>query len=241
RIDGPQSFEGTTDEQGRLLHDDVVPGDYTLSFDVTIELPDGPVVDTYETPLPVLDKGAGAPQVRLLGAVPRVRLARIGGLLFETNKSFLLPASVAVFERLRELYAENDPAELLVVGHTDTTGEPDINDPLSLERAENTVAFLRDDVDAWLAMYEPNVPAARRWGDDEDQAMLFSMPDFESKPPNEDPVRWFQRTRGLAVDGIAGPKTRRQLITEYMRLDGASLGGDAPEFDITITSHGCGE
>ena len=87
-----------------------------------------------------------------------------------------------------------------------------------LERADNTAAYLRDDVDTWLAMFDSSVPQKRRWGDAEDDAMLFSMPDFETKPPEEDPLRWFQRTRGLKIDGIAGPETRRQLITEYMAL-----------------------
>jgi hypothetical protein len=41
------------------------------------------------------------------------------------------------------------------------------------------------------------------------------------------------------MDGVAGPKTRRQLISEYMGLDNASL--KSPEFQIKITPHGCGE
>jgi len=242
RIEGPQSFEGTTDDQGRILHESVLPGDYTLKFDVTVDLGDGaPIVETYETQLVTLPMSAGAPQVRLIGAVPVVHLARFRGLLFQKNKSFLLPSSVEALDLLREVYALNNPAELLIVGHTDTTGEPSVNDPLSLERAKNTAAFLKDDVDAWLAMYGTSVPETRRWGPAEDRMMLAAMPDFPSKPPNEDTVRWFQRTRGLQVDGILGPITRRQLITEYMAKDGVSLGGETEGLDITITCHGCGE
>lgn len=240
-IDGPMPFSGTTDERGRLMHDNVLPGDYELRFELETDLGEGPIVQALETQLVVLPAGAAEPEVRLLGAVPRVVLARLKGLFFETNKSFLLPPGKGVFERLRELYAENEPSFLLVVGHTDATGEPSINDPLSLERADNTIAFLKDDVDTWLAMYEDSVPEARRWADDEDQAMLSSMPDFGSRRPDEGPVRWFQRTRGLKLDGIAGPETRRQLVTEYMALDGVALGGEEPEFDIELSSHGCGE
>jgi hypothetical protein len=240
-ISGPLSFSGKTDANGRLLHDPVLPGDYKLSFEVEVDLGEGPIVQKLETPLVVLRSGDPGPEVRMLGALPRVTLARLKGMFFDTNKSFLLPASTAVFERLREVYADNDPSELLVVGHTDTTGEPSVNDPLSLERAEKTVAFLKDDVDTWLAMYETSVPEKRRWGSDEDQAMVFSMPDFATRPPDEEPLRWFQRTRSLKIDGIAGPETRRQLITEYMALDGVSLGGDEPAFDIQVTAHGCGE
>lgn len=127
-----------------------------------------------------------------------------------------------------------------MVGHTDTTAQPSINDPLSLERAKNTAAYLTDDVDAWLSMYETSVPTARRWGAHEDTLMLESIPDFGSKSPDEDGVRWFQRTRSLEVDGSIGPETRRQLITEYMAVDGTSLNSPR-EFDIEISLHGCGE
>jgi len=240
-IDGPQSFSGETDEDGRLLHENVLPGDYTLSFEAPVDLGDESVDQSLETQLVVLEPEDPTPELRMLGALPRVVLARLKGMFFDTNKSFLLPASTAVFERLRSIYAENEPADLLVVGHADTTGDASVNDPLSLERADNTRAFLEDDVDTWLAMYDTSVPSKRRWGSAEDDAMVFSTADFATKPPEEDPISWFQRTRGLLIDGIAGPETRRQLITEYMALDGVGLGGDDPEFDITITTHGCGE
>jgi len=40
---------------------------------------------------------------------------------------------------------------------------------------------------------------------------------------------------GNVVDGIAGPKTRRELITEYMSVDGTTL---PPTLDVTVI--GCG-
>jgi hypothetical protein len=49
-------------------------------------------------------------------------------------------------------------------------------------------------------------------------------------------VRRYQETRGLSVDGIIGPDTRRQLVTDYMALDGTAL----PD-DIEATTHGGGE
>jgi hypothetical protein len=171
--------------------------------------------------------------------VPRIVLSRLRGLFFETNKSFLLPAALSVFDRVRDVYRANNPAELLIVGHADTTAEPSINDPLSLERSKNTKAFLEDDVDTWLAMYETSIPEARRWGKNEDGLMLASLEDFPRRSSDEDPVRWFQRTRRLEIDGDAGPKTRRVLVREYMALDHASLVGD--DFQITSRAHGCGE
>ncbi len=81
-----------------------------------------------------------------------------------------------------------------------------------------------------------NRAGEKRWGAKEDQRMLASLPDYGSRPPNEGPVWWFQRTRGLVQDGIAGPQTRTQLITEYMAHDETTLPSQA-----SLTTHGCGE
>jgi len=231
-ISGSESFSGMTDIEGRLLHEGVFPGDYELK----LTLQDQAVT----CPLLVLDKNASGPQVRRLGSIPFVQLARMFGMLFETDKNFLLPSALPSLREIRQLYEASNPSELLIVGHTDTTGDPSHNDTLSLERADAVAAYLLDDADAWLARYEPGVAETKRWGDREDVLMLTAMPDFPTRPAEEDAVRWFQRTRNLEMDGVAGPKTREQLVKEYMRLDGVSLA-DEPDLQINITTHGCGE
>jgi hypothetical protein len=196
-------------------------------------------IDPLVTPVVVLERGTGSPQVRRLGAVPSCVLARLTGPTFETSKSFLLPGAIDRLGRLASLYAANAPSELLIVGHADTAGGRALNDALSLERAENMAAFLQDQVEIWLKMYDEPLPISRRWSAHEDALMLRALPDVEQKPAAESLVRWFQRTRDVSVDGIAGPITRRQLITEYMALDAARL--DDKELAIRITTHGCGE
>jgi hypothetical protein len=127
---------------------------------------------------------------------------------------------------------------VLVVGHADTRGTEAYNDTLSLARAKATVAYLEDDAETWFQFYSDPDPK-RRWGKVEDRLMIRSMPDFRTKGRDEDPVSWFQRTRNLSIDGVAGKETRNALISEYMSLDGTSLS----EFDelISPVAHGCGE
>ncbi len=234
-IDGPMQFGGTTDAAGRLSHDAVFPGDYTLSLTVTFAEGDDQQTDVYQSPLLVLAPSEANPEVRLLGAVPRVVLARLR-LLFDTGKAFLLPSAMPCIRDLREIYRDNVGSKLLVVGHTDSAGSSDSNDSLALARAKATIAFLDDDVDGWLAFYDAD--GEKRWGDGEDRLMLMSMLDFVSKPSGDDAVSWYQQTRHLQVDGVVGPQTRRQLVTEYMSLDGASLSDEG--IDIEATAHGCG-
>lgn len=169
---------------------------------------------------------------------PRVVQADLKGLWFATSKCFLLPPARHSLQGVTDLYAQNHENDVLIVGHTDRAGTPQYNDPLSVERAESVAAYLKDDVDAWLAWYEAGKPAEKRWGADEDTAMIRALAEEsgETIPADEGDVKWFQRTRGLEVDGDAGPVTRRALVTEYMGLDGTTL----PE-DITPVCHGCGE
>jgi flagellar motor protein MotB len=242
QIDGPTTFDGKTDENGRAFHDEVLGGDYTLKLQ--LDFPPEFEIDPQSLviPLVTLAPAESAPQIRLIGAAPHVELARLMGAFFETNKSFLLPDGVACLAQIESIYRDNNPSKLLVVGHTDTTADAAINDPLSVERATNMAAFLRDDVDAWLKMYDASVPAARRWGSREDQAMLGALNDDDVDGPveiGETGIRKFQRSRCLSVDGVAGPQTRRQLLREYMALDDATLAD--PGFVIPVTAHGCGE
>ena len=167
---------------------------------------------------------------------PRVTCVMLIGAHFDTNKCFPLPAATEGMRRLVEIYADYRQGELLVVGHTDTSGEPDYNRELSLERAEAMVAYLKDDADAWLAHYDKSRPEAKRWGAREDQAMLAALPDGAQHLVAKQPWKSYQASRGLEPDGIRGPNTRKQLIADYMALDGTTL----PE-GITPIAHGCGE
>src|SRR5690606_11320318 len=84
----------------------------------------------------------------------------------------LLSSAVPSVREIPKLYERHPESKLLLVGHTDTSGEAWTNDPLSLERAESMAAYLMDNVDAWLARYATSVPVSKRWGAVEDQHMV---------------------------------------------------------------------
>jgi outer membrane protein OmpA-like peptidoglycan-associated protein len=174
--------------------------------------------------------------LKTLAIVPRVTLVRLVGLLFDTDKSFLLPSALSDMADLHEVSDEHPDSELLVVGHTDTSADPATNDPLSLERAESVIAFLRQDIDTWLKRYDSKIAAKHRWGSNEDQQMLLSLPGMLQRPSGEDPVSFFRRTRAVQEQGAVGPETRRTLIEEYMSQPEPILPDDTP-----LTAHGCGE
>jgi hypothetical protein len=166
---------------------------------------------------------------------PRAVVCRFSGLVFDTNKNFLLPGSIPLLKALQRIYTQRPDNKLLIVGHTDTSGEVEYNDKLSLERSQAVEAFLKRDHATWLKRYETSVPESARWGDLEDRQMIGSLPAGDSD--EEEPVRAFQASRQLEkVDGICGPKTREVLVKEYM-----TLGPEKLPDTITTTLHGCGE
>ena len=177
---------------------------------------------------------------------PRVFLGRMTGLLFDTNKTFLLPHSLGGIRGLRRFFDGHPGMQVLVVGHTDTVGAPESNVTLSNERAHSISAYLQDDVEAWMEYY-PGRPGSAHWGVTEDQLMLSELRDgsapFYAGPNNgvldtatRDAVKRFQQSKGLAADGTPGQNTRRALVTAYMQIPDTTL----PPGTV-VQTHGCGE
>jgi len=66
-----------------------------------------------------------------------------GSLLFASGKSNLLPAAKRRLKEVADAIIQNDPgAQLLVEGHTDSKGSAELNDRLSLQRAESVRSYL---------------------------------------------------------------------------------------------------
>jgi OOP family OmpA-OmpF porin len=63
-------------------------------------------------------------------------------LYFETGNENLVPESQAAIEAVFADIGRRRTAEIVVTGHTDTVGQPDFNDRLSLQRAETIAQLL---------------------------------------------------------------------------------------------------
>jgi outer membrane protein OmpA-like peptidoglycan-associated protein len=172
------------------------------------------------------------------GSPTRVRLI---GMFFELNKCFLLPTAMEGIQKARSIFDGHPSGQVLVVGHTDSSGPSAYNNELSLERSRAVVAYLSEDVDAWLLYYDTKKPSQKRWGSGEDRLMLSALPEggepyFSEGGNLADAVRKFQADQGLDENGVANSDTRRALVTAYMRLCGTSVPAGT-----TLVAHGCGE
>jgi type VI secretion system secreted protein Hcp len=236
----PTSVSITSPKQLRDILDRQAPA-------APVDPPASAVIQALAGPLsPVSLKPGISTKLVITREVRRVRLV---GMFFDADKCFLRPSAMVGIRGIKDKYDEHPKSNLLIVGHTDASGKDDHNLKLSLERANAVAAFLTDDVDAWAAHFsDESERVSKTWATTEVQAMLSALPEGETPFLSSDAVdgidgsqtkaavRQFQEAKGLAVDGIAGPITRKALITDYMAIEETSL----PD-GITLTTHGCGE
>ncbi len=178
---------------------------------------------------------------------PLVVRVRLVGLLFDTDKTFLLPSSMPGIQKLNEIYQEHVGKTVLVSGHADRAGSAGHNLDLSVERAQAVAAFLQDDVDDWVGRYQVGKFKSAVWGAREDQLMLSAVEDDSGSPyysgaitgrndaGTRDAIHRLQSDNGLS-EGAMNQDTRRALIQKYMATDGTTL----PD-GTTLVTHGCGE
>ncbi|WP_238388003.1 OmpA family protein [Hymenobacter sediminis] len=65
-----------------------------------------------------------------------IKITFDSGILFDTNKSDLRPASMTEIQKMAEVLKKYPDTNVLVEGHTDNTGSDAINQPLSERRAQ---------------------------------------------------------------------------------------------------------
>lgn len=210
-IEGPQNFSGTTDAQGILSHESVYSGQYTLQFTLThFANTDYELKETLSAAALVQREDSNTAQRRQLGFIPRAKRKTLHGNLFNQNKCFVLPKGIPYLIDLQRDIVQQNPCKALIATHAQQDIEEQA-DALSQHRAEVLKAFFERDVDTWLKYYEQ-----QSWGEREDLQMIQNTSDYPTRPINQCPIKWYQGTRDLKVDGIAGPNTRRKLIGEYM-------------------------
>lgn len=72
-----------------------------------------------------------------------VKVTFDSGILFATNKADLNATSKAELAKFAEVLKKNNTCSVDIYGHTDSTGNDAINNPLSERRAQSVVSYLK--------------------------------------------------------------------------------------------------
>ncbi len=181
-------------------------------------------------------------------ALQPLRCWALEDVRFHFDSSFLSVDGRREFARLDQELTRG-ALRVALFGHADPTGDDAYNKILSGRRAQAVYALLRRDLDAWETLYQQPF-GGDNWRQMAVREMLLAA-GFD--PGSQAAVQDFQASRGLAVDGVAGPNTRRELFALYMDfvcVDGHgqpyTLGdedflGRGAESDGAIDVQGCTE
>jgi hypothetical protein len=164
-------------------------------------------------------------------------LARLSGIHFDMDKTFLLPSAIPYVQALARYQAKHQGDQLLICGHTDTVGPASYNLLLSNERATMVGAYLTKDADAWEKRFTTAQVAGQVWGTFEVEFMLSVLPEgdgpkfYDGTPDgnsygakHSDAVLAFQKSVGLSATGDdSTPGTKRKLIEAYQAIQGTAL------------------
>lgn len=178
---------------------------------------------------------------------PQLRsCARVDGVNFEFDRSFIRPSVVGELKRLDDELKKFPTGKVMIFGHTDKVGTEAYNKRLSERRARSTYAFITNDADAWEDLYQEE-----DWGLKTVQELLRDLghprydpgtPDGIMGPNTRDALTRYQEdnaARGLTVNGRNDVPTRRALFTDYM-TGKHDLDLDAGRF-MDPRHMGCGE
>jgi hypothetical protein len=157
---------------------------------------------------------------------------RIHHAYFRFDSSVILPEIAAELAKLKPLINEDRLATIF--GHADPVGTIEYNAHLSARRARALFALLTRNADIWVHLFGDRQPYDQ-WGLASTQIMLGALTGQDGKPyyggavdgvfgqQTDRAIRTFQREEhdedtaaALAVDGVAGPKTRKRLYQRYM-------------------------
>jgi len=144
---------------------------------------------------------------------------RLEDIRFDFDSSFIRPDAAEELGALATLRHIHPGAPISIFGHADPVGNDVYNKRLSGRRAAAIYGALVRDADIWEKLYQDGED---HWGIVSIQQMLQAtghppgMIDGMDGPKTRAAVREFQGTVGLEDDGIAGPKTRRELFLAYM-------------------------
>lgn len=173
---------------------------------------------------------------------------RLTGMVFDANKSFLLPGALGGIKKIIAVHKQYPKAQVLVVGHAGSDEDLAGSD-IAFDRAQMLAAYLKSKPNLWLNQFGPDVKPRSRWGTRELQLMLSALP-AGGKPyyagkssgvtdaETTAALKAFQSAQGLPADGKGDFKTRKALVEAYMGLENTTLAEDVMPVAHGVEGHG---
>lgn len=235
----PQSRNLVNHTEGTWTETEMPPGQYTVRAVVT-----EPEAMSGEVAAAVRGGQTTRVQVTLR---PGAIVAKAFIVHFQFDCAFVEPCMFGVLGDVFERAQANPTEKILVVGHTDLTGGPELNQSLSERRARSVFALLtfgtspalrKAGLEDWKSLRQERltpdtVPSMNdTWGAREYQYMLQELEfysgniDGDHGPITDAAIRAFQQDNGLPLTGLMDDATWPVLIEAYLDAGTVGLGED---------------
>jgi outer membrane protein OmpA-like peptidoglycan-associated protein len=150
--------------------------------------------------------------------------------IFSFRRTFPKPSSLPMLQEIARRAVQNRSLKILVIGHTDNTGDDGVDHKLSLGRAAAVAALLRGDAGFFRERFNSPDPL-EKWSWEEVQWMLSAIEvlgdpfyagfvDGHRGDATGLALQSFQIFFGLQLTHLCDEKTLTKLIEEYVKVIG---------------------
>ena len=154
-----------------------------------------------------------------------IACAKVKGITFDSGESFIKPDVVDTLKTLARELQQYPAAKVMIWGHVDDDekkdDDPDYAKKLSDNRAKSVHAFILNDVDTWMKLYNEE-----GWTAGVFRIILKDLGKNVDNPNTQAAIKRYQTTKGIGGNGSLTEATKKALFKDYMTKHDVDLPGD---------------
>ncbi len=154
-----------------------------------------------------------------------IACAKVKGITFDSGESFIKPTVVETLKDLARELQKYPEGKVMIWGHVDDDekkdDDPDHAKKLADNRAKAAHAFILNDVDTWMKLYNEEAWAAGVF-----RIILKDLGKNVDNPNTQAAIKRYQTAKGIGGNGSLTVQTKKELFKDYMTRHDVDLPGD---------------
>ncbi len=153
-----------------------------------------------------------------------IACAKVKGITFDTGESFIKPTVVDTLQSLARELKKYPEGKVMIWGHTDDderkADDESYTKKLADNRAKSVHAFILNDVDTWIKLYNEE-----GWTAGVFRIILKDLGKNVDNPNTQAAIKRYQTAKGIGGNGALTLATKKALFTDYMKKHDVDLPG----------------
>ena len=167
-----------------------------------------------------------------------IACAKVKGITFDSGESFIKPTVVDTLKTLATELQKYPEGKVMIWGHTDDderkADDEAYTKKLSDNRAKSVHAFILNDVDTWMKLYNEE-----GWTAGVFRIILKDLGKNVDNPNTQAAIKRYQTAKGFGGDGSLTIQTKKELFKDYMTKHDVDLPGVDKQRFMDPTYMGC--